>query len=269
MYTKTYQIMLPFFFMYWNLWSDSTTCRRITVFYCDQVNIYFKSVFHLFWTPINAGCEIFGQKVNCLEHILFIKWKHFPRYWPFLRRIHRSPVDSPHKGQWHGALMFSLICAWTNSWATNGDAGDVRRHCTHYDVIVMNLPDALCVNVFVGYINVLSASSSDKTSYRIRYWEIKWHAEFRASVVLNALNTLSPRQDGRYFADDIFTCIFLNENVWISINISVKFVPKGQINNIPALVQVMTWRRPGDKPLSEPLVVRLPTHILDTLPQWV
>ena len=116
MHTKTYQIMLPFFFMYWNLWSDSTTCRRITVFYCDQVNIYFKSVFHLFWTPINAGCEIFGQKVNCLEHIFFIKWKHFPRYWPFLRRIHRSPVDSPHKGQWHGALMFSLNQQLSNQW---------------------------------------------------------------------------------------------------------------------------------------------------------
>ena len=44
-----------------------------------------------------------------------IKWKHFSRYWPFLRGIHRSPVNSPHKGQWHGPLRFSLVCAWTNS----------------------------------------------------------------------------------------------------------------------------------------------------------
>ena len=53
-----------------------------------------------------------------------IKWKHFSRYWPFVRGIHRSPVNSPHKGQWRGALMFSLICAWTNGWANNREAGD-------------------------------------------------------------------------------------------------------------------------------------------------
>ena len=61
----------------------------------------------------------------------------FPRYWPFVRGIHRSPVDSPHKGQWRGALMFSLICARINSWVNNGEAGDLRRHRGHYDVIVM------------------------------------------------------------------------------------------------------------------------------------
>ena len=66
-----------------------------------------------------------------------IKWKHFPRYWPFVRGIHRWPVNSPHKGQWRGALMFSLICAWINGWVNNGDAGDLRRHHAHYDVTVM------------------------------------------------------------------------------------------------------------------------------------
>ena len=69
--------------------------------------------------------------------------------------------------------------------------------------------------------------------------------------------------------DDLFKCIFLNENVWISIKVSVKFVPKGPIYNIPALVQIMAWRRPGDKPLSEPMIVRLPMHICVTRPQWV
>ena len=83
------------------------------------------------------------------------------------------------------------------------------------------------------------------------------------------INTSRPRQNGRHFADDIFKCIFLNENVSISIKISLKFVPKGPINNIPALVQIMAWRRPGDKPLSEPMVVNLPTHICVTRPQWV
>ena len=75
------------------------------------------------------------------------------------------------------------------------------------------------------------------------------------------INSSPPGQNGRHFADDIFKCIFLNENGWIPIKISLKFVPKVPINNIPAMVQIMAWRRPGDKPLSEPMVVSLPTHI--------
>ena len=82
-------------------------------------------------------------------------------------------------------------------------------------------------------------------------------------------NTLRPRQNGRHFGDDTFKRIFLNESVEISIKISLKFVPKDSINNIPALVQVMAWRRLGDKPLTEPIVVRLLTHICVTRPQWV
>ena len=83
------------------------------------------------------------------------------------------------------------------------------------------------------------------------------------------INTFRPRQDGRYFTDDVLKCIFLNENVWISLKIPMKFVPKGPINNIPALVPIMAWRRPGDKPLSEPMLVSVPTHIWVTRPQWV
>ena len=65
-----------------------------------------------------------------------VKWVNAS--WPFIMGIHRSPVDSPHKGQWCGALMFSLIWAWINGWVNNREAGDLRRHCTHYDVIVMH-----------------------------------------------------------------------------------------------------------------------------------
>ena len=83
------------------------------------------------------------------------------------------------------------------------------------------------------------------------------------------VNTLRLRQYGRYFPDDIFKRICLNENVSISLKISLKFVPKVQFNNIPALLQIMVWRRPGDKPLSEPMVVSLLTHICVTRPQWV
>ena len=82
------------------------------------------------------------------------------------------------------------------------------------------------------------------------------------------LNTLRPRQNGRHFAD-IFKCIFLNENVWIPIAISLKFIPKGPINNIAALVQIMARRRSGDKPLSEPMMIKVATHICVARPQWV
>ena len=70
------------------------------------------------------------------KHDDVIKWKHFPRYWPFVRGIHRSPVNSPHKGQWRGALMFSLICARINDWVNNREAGDLRRRRAHYDATV-------------------------------------------------------------------------------------------------------------------------------------
>ena len=70
-------------------------------------------------------------------HDVVIKWKPFPRYWPFVRGIHRSPVNSPHKGQWGRALMFSLICVWVNGWVNNREAGNLRRYRAHYDVIVM------------------------------------------------------------------------------------------------------------------------------------
>ena len=74
-------------------------------------------------------------------------------------------------------------------------------------------------------------------------------------------NTLRPRQNGRHFADDILKCIFVNENVWIPIKIPLKCILKSPVNNIQALVQIMAWRRPDDKPLSEPMMVRFPTHI--------
>ena len=102
-------------------------------------------------TEINSGEFIVHCKHRCNMDTLFthtglhfinihddvIKWKHFPHYWPFVRGIHRSPVNSPHKGQWRGALMFSLICVWINDWVNNREAGDLRRYRAHYDVIVM------------------------------------------------------------------------------------------------------------------------------------
>ena len=84
---------------------------------------------------------------------------------------------------------------------------------------------------------------------------------FVSSDQCDTVITLRPRQNGRHFPDAIFKWIFLNENVWISIKISLKFVPKVPIKNIPALVQIMSWRRSGDKPLSEPMMDSLLTHM--------
>ena len=88
-------------------------------------------------------------------------------------------------------------------------------------------------------------------------------------ICSGSVNTLRPRHNGRCFPDDIFKCIFLTENVWILNTISLKFVRKGPKSNNPELVQIMAWRRPGDKPLSEPMMVRFPMHLCITRPQWV
>ena len=84
-------------------------------------------------------CNYHGDTLGLLGHIHndAIKWKHSPLYWSFVRGIHRSPVNSPHKGQWCGALKFSLICVRTNGWANNRDAGDLRRRRAHYVVTVI------------------------------------------------------------------------------------------------------------------------------------
>ena len=89
------------------------------------------------------------------------------------------------------------------------------------------------------------------------------------TVKAMGINTSRPRQNGRCFADDTFKRNFLNENVRIFIKISLKFIHKGSINHIPALVQIMAWRRPDDKSLSEPMVIYLLTHICVSRPQWV
>ena len=86
---------------------------------------------------------------------------------------------------------------------------------------------------------------------------------WRRSLQTHAFNTLRPRQNDRHFPDDIFKWIFLNEDIWISLKISLKFVPNVRINNIPSLVQVMACRLPDPKPLYEPMMVKLLTHIHD------
>ena len=89
-----------------------------------------------------------------------IKWKHFPCYWPFVWEIHRSVMNSPHRGQWRGALIFSLIRAWTNGWVNNGDiAGDLRRHRAHVDARVISTLYRLQTRFKTSYVNKIILES--------------------------------------------------------------------------------------------------------------
>ena len=94
-------------------------------------------VFRSALTLPTTGISKWALNTFLVKHDDVIKWKHFPRYWPFVRGIQRSPVNSPHQDQWRGALVFFLICARINGWVNNRDAGDLRRCRAHYDVIVM------------------------------------------------------------------------------------------------------------------------------------
>ena len=132
------------------IWKNARLSRRsikkwlipVDSFVCDKshplagfwMKLYLKLHVHLSCIDI---------QIFCANHDDVIKWKHFPRNWPFVRGTHRSPVNSPHKGQWRGALMFSLNCARINDWVNNGEAGDLRRNRVHYDVIVMYWHDVM------------------------------------------------------------------------------------------------------------------------------
>ena len=96
-----------------------------------------------------------GRSIIKSIHDDVIKWKHFQPNWPFVRGIHRSPVKSPHKGQWRGALMFSLICVWINDSVNNREAGDLRRYRAHYYVIVMSSRDVYFIIVYACCVKML------------------------------------------------------------------------------------------------------------------
>ena len=123
----------------------------------------------------------------------------------------------------------------------------------------------LCVKNHQNSLSLIKIHSDQD----IDKWLYAWFHMWCNHSSMPIINTLRPRLNGRHFVDDVLKCIFLNENVWILLKISLEFVPKGPINNIPSLVQVMAWRRPGDKPLSEPMMVSLLTHICVARSQWV
>ena len=150
----------------------------------------------------------------------------------------------------------------TRLWGSNIETDLSAYNCTH---VVL----ALCIHKYVLCFSRGRFSFPREKELQIRVAIVYYPCSEWPTYLCVCFNTLRPRRNEQHFADDILKRIFFNENVWISIKISLKFVPKGLINNIPALVQIMAWRRSGDKPLSEPMMVSLPTHICVTRPQWV
>ena len=170
---------------------------------------------------------------NCsLIHDDVIKWKHFPPYWTFVWGIHRSPVNSPHKGQWRGALMFSLICTWINDWVNNCEAGDLRRHPGHYDVTVMTikfiphsgknqtrfLADLPACHIPIQGTIILCPALKDIRG-RIHWW---------GPLLLKLINTL--RSEWSIFCRCYFQMHFLERNQSHLVDISLTSVHKGPID---------------------------------------
>ena len=104
---------------------DADLCRHMTSWCHNKQKLYY------------SRARVFGVwRHRQKTHDDVIKWKHFPRYWPFVRGLHRSSVNSTHKSQWRGAVMFSLICVCINGWVNNLEAGDLRRYLAYFDVSV-------------------------------------------------------------------------------------------------------------------------------------
>ena len=114
------------------------------------------------------------QYLHCTcHHDDVTKWKHIPRNRPFVRGIHRWPVNSPHKGKRRRALMFSLICAWINGWVNKGEAGDLRRHRTHYDVSAKySDKNAILTPCFFAEVSVCFSRSPSQLHALFRLTEI-------------------------------------------------------------------------------------------------
>ena len=212
-----------------------------------------------------------------------------------LQGIHRSPVNSPHKGQWCGALIFSLIFVWINGWVNNREAGDLRRYRAHYDVSVMHPFDGFVqerltpllmhwIYVFLALThhivnpNFMKRFQTEEYHYPSGISKIltkcKWvnsifggcFQTLETSVKISPLpfpccqraptgvNTSRPKKHGPRVEDSIFKCIFLSENSFIFIEISLKIVHMGSIDNNLALVQIMAWFQTCTKPLSDPIM---------------
>ena len=151
-----------------------------------------------------------------------------------------------------------VFLSWELFYIHSYQSGVTLSNGNHYQSLHRRCCPAYAKEVCMSYGTTLIDPLSMKD------WSETCHRMIDKIRSIGKINTLRPKQNGCHLPDNIFKCIFLNENVWILIKISLEFVPKGPINNIPALVQIMAWCRPGDKPLSEPMMVDLLMHICIT-----
>ena len=209
------------------LWSWFMSCPSVPLVWnyfwmlVDSMASMPRMINHIFpiyyWNKYRITDAIGNEPLTCCaQHDDVIKWNHCRVSGPLCGN---SPATFPHKGQWQRVLMFSVICAWTNGWVNNRDASDLRRHRAHYGVIVIikfQLPRSVSVQ-------------GKETNF--------------THLPLDKMAAI--------LADDLLKLIFFYGNDRIAIRISLKFVPGSPIDNKPALVQAMAWRRIGEKPLPE------------------
>ena len=154
-----------------------------------------------------------------LLHDDVIKWKHFPWYRAICAG--NSPVNSPHKGQWRGAFMFSLICAWINRWVNNGEAGDLRRYRAHYDVIAMQCK-------FSGTLAVELTKSCNKTSICICYRSTSSTniiIVLRTTTLTMITTSRSCIFEGNRWLSDYHGCMtYTFVELWMCICMSIKYI---------------------------------------------
>ena len=168
-----------------------------------------------------ADVEVPFLNIAVNYHDDVIEWKHFPRYWPVMQVIHRSPMNSPHKGEWRGVLVFSLISVWKNGWVNNQYAGDLRRHRAHYDVTdkVMCLQCYQKLRMNCGYGNKMyeTCTPSSKQWYvlipALNFSRTKNYVTKLPPLSLNVVLALS-EQIETYFIQNRNKIGFLNLAGW-------------------------------------------------------
>ena len=158
---------------------------KMTLWHAHFANV---AILNVIWQEINISNLMIMIYVY---HDDVIKWKHFPRYWPFVHGIHRCPVNSLHKGQWRGALMFSLICVWINGWVNNREAGDLKRHRAHYDVIVMIYIDIYILCSVLYRVSAAEVLSVCKHTEGERKWWQFCRQHFKTQLRISFLFELS------------------------------------------------------------------------------
>ena len=157
------------------------------------------------------------------QHDDVMKWKHFPRYWPFVRGIHRSPANFLQKGQWRGALMFSLICAWINGWVNTRKAGDLRRHHPHYVITLMNNPTHLWwhimslplkIKVFSHQRTVLTRTALSRCITTLHSDILIHTITLRLTVFEHIITPILPT----HIVQDLFNCQWDSEATLINVS---------------------------------------------------